>query len=207
MSAHYPDVPQTAGVPPVNRSAANPPHPPPVTRDQAFPSAVGYAIQDAWGIFAKDGSKALDPDSFSVIEFKRELRISDYPQEAGGFQSYNKVATPFDVRVTVTKGGSTTDRTAFLAAVAAMVNGLDLFVVSQPERTYTNVNFVMYDYRRSGSEGAGLLTVELMGEEVRITAKGAYSTTKSPSGANVQNGGPVRPQAPSKPQMPPRRPS
>lgn len=207
MSARYPDVPQTPGVPAVNRNDTNPAGGAGVSRQRSFGSATGYAIEDAWGIFDKNGNRPFVPDSFAAVEFMRELRISDYPQEAGGFQSYNKVATPFDIRVTVTKGGKATDRTAFLSKIAAMVNGTDLFVVSQPERTYPNVNFVKYEYKRTGDEGAGLLTVELTGEEVRVTAKGKYTNTKEPSGADQQNGGPVRPQAPTKAQTPPRGPS
>lgn len=209
MSARYPNVPQTPGVPAVFRNDTNPPN---ETAGQLRGSAAQAAasadmFKNAWGIFDSAGRKALDPDSFAAIEFQRELRISDYPQENGGFRSYNKVAVPFMIRCTVTKSGTIPDRDSFLAKIAAMVNGTDLFTVAQPERTYGNVNFVQYEYKRTGEEGAGMLRVEMVGEEVRITAKGKFSTTKDPSGANQQNGGPVRPLAPTKAQTPPRGPS
>lgn len=201
MSVRNPDVPAAPGVPPVNRDNTNPgtaAQPAPLNSD----TAAGAAIERQWGVFDKNGKRALEPDSIFAMEPSREFRISDYPVENGGFQSFNKVALPGEVRATVTKGGTSASRRQFLAAVDAMVATTALYTLVTPEGTFPNRNLIRYEYRRSAERGASLLALELIFEEVRVTAKGKYSTTKAPSGADPINGGPVRPTTPTPAQTP-----
>ena len=60
---------------------------------------------ERWGIYLKD-KLVLEADSMKSIDYVQGSKISDYPQEEGAFQSYNKVATPYEVRVELTKGGA-----------------------------------------------------------------------------------------------------
>lgn len=193
MTATNPDVPETKGVPPVFRDGSNPavdPNQEPMTADGAI-TVVGAG---GWGIYTSAGTKALDPDSVFTVEPNREFRISDYPQEAGGFQSYNKVATPAEIRITVTKGGSKTDRLTFLRDVERLLETLDLYSVVTPDATYSSVNFIRRDYRRTAESGASLLTIDLVAMEVRETVESSYTNTKKPSGADPVNAGPVQPE-------------
>lgn len=203
----YPDVPPLPGVPPVYRGPLNPADatatpPPALTQD----SVAAASAAPQWGIFTIRGQSALDVDSIVAIEPSREFRVSDYPVEKGGFASYNKVATPGELRVTVTKGGHASDRAAFLSAVDVLVASTDLFNVVTPDTAFTDVNIVRYDYRRSADQGATLLVVELHCIEIRQSAKTKYSDSKAPSGVDLKNDGPVQPTTPTVPQTPPAAP-
>lgn len=160
-----------------------------VVADIAF--AKSLFNRPKWGIY-KDGVLAIAADAVASVEYKQDFRIADYPMESGAFESYNKVATPYDARVRLTKGGSTTDRAAFLAAIEAAVASLDLYQVVTPERTYLSANVQSMDYRRQTNHGVGLLTVEIRLVEVRITVAAKFSNTVQPSSADAVNVGTVQ---------------
>lgn len=144
-----------------------------------------------WGVFK--GTKAVAAaDSVLTFEYRQDTKISDYPQEKGGFQSYNKVGTPFDVRVQLTKGGTESDRSAFLSAIEAATASLDLFDVVTPEKVYKNANLQRFDYRRTAQSGVGLITVDLWLVEVRETVTAGFAVAKKPSGFAAVNGGTVQ---------------
>lgn len=212
----FPNVPRFPGVPPVNRiDTANEPVLPTLTKDEI--AVTGGTV--VWGIFGQKGNLALEPDSITAVEYQREYRIADYPIEEGGFESYNKVATPFDIRVTMTKGGKLAERKDFLDQVELVVASLDLFTVVTPERSYKNINFMRQDYHRNANSGATLLTIELHALEIRTSASVQFSAgtpgeqivgfgtnrdgttvpifgaVHAASGANPVNNGSVQPRA------------
>ena len=138
-----------------------------------------------------------------------DSRVSDYPQEAGGFQTYNKVENPYDVRIQVTKGGKVTDVATFLQVVENLqkASDLNLYDMITPERTYSsgNVYKISHDHKRD--HGANMVTVDIYIREIRVTASAFYSNTKSPTttgslsntksktGADPKQAGTVQPQA------------
>jgi hypothetical protein len=199
----FPDVPTLSGVPSVFRNASNlysaaTAQPPALTQDSFGSSASTFT----WGLYGQDGVIALIVDSVLSIEPSREFRISDYPVQGGGFASYNKVATPQELRVTVTKGGSNADRADFLHDLDALVQSVDLFNLVTPDTTFFDFNVTHYDYKRSADGGAGLLIVSLHLTEVRQTAQFKFTDSKAPSGADVKNDGPVQPVTPTDAQTP-----
>jgi hypothetical protein len=199
----YPDVPALPGVPPVFRDGSNPADPSPVDMLVHDTPGVAAGSRATWGIYAQGGNVALECDSVFELEPSREFRVSDFPLEKGGFQSYNKVATPAETRLTVTKGGSDVDRQAFLTALDQLVESVDIFDVITPDTTFLNRNLVRYSYHRSAERGATLLTVELVTIEVRETADVQFSNSKEPSGHEASHNGPVQAETPTKTQMPP----
>ncbi len=156
---------------------------------------LGFFKASEWGIYGSDGKLAIKPDSIVAVDFKREFRIADYPQENGAFQAYNKVATPDDVRVTMTKGGKTSDRTDFLNALGDISKSLDLYSVVVPEGKYSSMNVSHIDYRRTAKSGVSLLTVDVWMQKVRVTATAKSNATKDASGADAKSAGNVQPQA------------
>jgi hypothetical protein len=173
MSIVFPDVPDFAGVPAVRR----------ITDAIAGSQMPLSSVDDAaaanstdWGIYDKSGSPVLKPDSIVSIERGAEYRISDYPVEQGGFASYNKVATPFEVRLTLTKGGSVAERSDFLNTLATLEASLDLYDVATPEHVYVGVNITRVSQSRSAQSGAGMAVVEILLQEVRETVSVAYTT-------------------------------
>jgi hypothetical protein len=150
-----------------------------------------------WGIFNDDGSLALQPDSIISVDFKRDWKLPNYPQEEGAFESYNKVTMPFDARMRMTKGGTDAERSAFLDAVDSAADSLTLYQVVMPEVSYPSANIVNYSYQRTSTNGVGLLTVDIWLLEVRVTATAAFANTAAPSGADPVSDGSVQPQDPS----------
>lgn len=214
MSARFPDVPAFPGVPEVFRNASNPPTggltdtiggirlgdgAEPLTGD----ADIVVTAQTAWGIYTSDGELALAVDSVFRIEPSREFRISDYPVEGGGFQSYNKVATPGETRLTVTKGGAASVRQAFLNTLDALIESTGMVTVLTPDESFTDRNLVRYDYTRTAESGATLLAIELLLIEVRQTATAEFTQSKQPSGEDVRNNGPVQPLQPGQGIIPP----
>lgn len=191
----------TPGVPSLLDSSADP-------TPQALLTADSPAIQPtsrvpAWGIY-KAGVLALEADSILKLEYKGSARISNAPQEEGAFQSYNKVQAPYESRVMMTKGGSESDRAAFLDALETIKKSTELYDIVMPEKSYLNANVTGYTFARSASSGVTLLRVEVMFEEVRQAAAPAFTTTtgggattttpaitapKSPTGADPVNAG------------------
>lgn len=225
MVLPVPNVPQLPGVPPLPGGGIAFAAPVLVLAD-----AIGLGVFSGpqWGIFSKGGGPVLVADSVFGMEYARDYRISDYQQEAGSFQSYNKVQVPFQAKVTFLVGGSAIERTAFLAAAEVACASLALVVVATPEFFYPSANLTHYSYRREARHGATLLEVDVWCEEVRITGAaqlsqtggtasgtsggtgtntaptttGTLSNTQSPNGAATQQNGTVSPIQPTPSQVP-----
>ena len=139
----------------------------------------------------------------SVVDFgyRNEARISNFPVQAGSFANYNKVASPFEVMIRMTKGGTLADRTTFLAAIETASKSLDLYDVVTPEKTYINSNIQGYSYRREARNGANLIIVDLIILEIRqVTAQYSTVSTKNSSLSSAvppTNVGKIQAQAPS----------
>ncbi len=189
----FPDVPKVPGVPAVARSLINPgtETEPRLTQDSI---TVTAAAKNQWGIYTTAGAQALEPDSITAIGYDAEYRVADFPIEEGGFESYDKVAVPFQNRVVMTKGGTLEQRRAFLRAVDEIKGNLELYNVVTPEWTYLNVNIVRVSTDRSREQGAGLITVELQLQEIRQNATASFSQTRDPASADPVSNGSVQAQ-------------
>ena len=154
-----------------------------------------------WGIFTTNGSPVAIPDSVLTVDFRREWRISDYPVEQGGFETYDKVSTPFDARVRLSCDGTATPRSLFLAQIDAAAQSLDLFTVATPDAIYPSVNIVHYDYRRTRDGGVGIIQVDVWLEEVRTSVQTQFTNTKTLSAEQDANLGQVQPGTPTAAQV------
>lgn len=171
---------------------------------------VGNKIDAVWGIYRSDTNTLLvRPDTILAFDYRREWRVADFPMEEGAFESYNKVAVPFDVRLRMTKGStkpnpnavgpdvdSVTGRRDFLKRLENAAASLDLYDVVTPEASYYGVNIVSVDYRRETSSGVSLLTVDVGLRQIRLTAISKVIATQTPSGAPAVNNGTVQPKVP-----------
>jgi len=192
----FPDVPSVPGVPSVARPIASLLGLP-VPRVRIDQAQLPEPTKQVWGVFDATGKLIAQADTFMGMEYRSESRISDYPQEAGAFASYNKVDVPFDVRVQLAKGGTEKDRTDFMDALNAAKASLDLFSVVTPEKTFVGVNLTGISVRRDAYQGANVLVVDMSLREVRITGKATGSNTKAKSGASPVNGGAISTQTPT----------
>jgi len=135
-----------------------------------------------YGLFL-DGVLALEPDSFIGYGFSNNSLVPQYPQENGAFQSYNKVDTPFNLRIRVAKGGSTTDVANFIDTAEALVkaSNLNLYSVITPERTYNSVTIVKISHDHKPDSGANMVTMDIEFLEIRNSATAQYTNTASPT--------------------------
>ena len=60
-----------------------------------------------------------------------------------------------------------------------LVGSLELYSIVTPERTYLDVSFERVGMVRNATNGAGMLTVEMILREVRAAAKAQFSKTQT----------------------------
>lgn len=192
----FPNVPNTPGVPPVARGLGVNfgQEEEPVQIDQAN---MPQPVNQVWGIFDAAGALALEPDTIAQVGGREETQVATYPQEKGAFASYNKVAMPTAVRVRMAKGGTEKERSEFLTKAREICKALGLCSVTMPDGTFSNMNPVAVDLVRDAGEGANMLILDMLLQEVRITGLTTFSKTKAPDGARQVNGGTVQPVEPT----------
>lgn len=145
-----------------------------------------------WGLY-QDGEIAVQPDNIVRLDFKSDYSVLDYPVEKGGFENYNKVKLPSEVRLRMTKGGSQSDRAEFLAVLKALEASTDVVDVYMPEAKYTSMNVYHVDFSRSALSGVGLLSVDVWLIEIMETVTPSFTNTADESGQSPLNGGNVLP--------------
>ena len=163
-------------------------------------AAVSYVTDyifgaNLWGVYDKNNIEVLNPDSFLGVDFRNNSRVAMHPVEAGGFESYNKVNTPYDCKVKMAIGGSKSKRAAFLDTCEQMLKSVELFSVVTPEKIYLNSTLQNYSYRRESRSGVTLLTVDLWFLEVRVNPAPEKDEPAEASGADVESSGQVQTQS------------
>lgn len=134
-----------------------------------------------WGIFGSSGAQILTTNAVFAVEYGRDYKVSDYPQERGAFQSYNKVKLPFQAKITFIISDT---RQQFLNSVEKAVESLDFVTVVTPEVRYPSANLVHYDYRRQ-KENASLIAVSVWAEEVRVAGQTQQVNTQTGASDNI----------------------
>jgi len=133
---------------------------------------------NGWGIYSLAGALVFDVDSVVDLKYSNKSKVSDFPVEKGAFATYNKVASPFGVKVQLAVSGA--DRiSAFLAALNVEVGAANLYNVSTPEAVCLNVTLESFDYSRASDRGLGLVVAALSFQEVREVTP-AYTTVALP---------------------------
>lgn len=151
-----------------------------------------------WVILDEKGNQTLTPDSVISIEYRNESKVMSHPVDPSSFASYNKVQTPYDIRMVVTCGGKgVMTKAGFLSVIDSMLLDNKLYSIITPDKTFLNANLVHADYRRDAGRGVSMLTVELGFMEIRTTAKTTRTTTQQPSGAATTSQGQKSPVAPT----------
>lgn len=184
-------IPRLPGVPALNSYA------PFGAIVQLFADAVGLStnsLVQQWGLF-QDGIPVIVADTVVSFDYKNDWSISDYPMEQGAFASYDKVETPYTVRIRFSTGGSVADREAFLESILSIAGNLELYDAVTPEKVYQGVNIARVDYSRKSNQGNGLLIVDIACVEIRETAEASFTNSSGANGlgtngtANSSTGG------------------
>lgn len=150
-----------------------------------------------WGIFV-DSELLIEPDSIVALDYHREWTVADFQMEKGAFNTYDKVAKPFDLRLRMTKGGNELTRGAFIKDIETVGESLVLVDVVTPDRTYLGCTIAGIGYQQTAKNGVGVITFDVALRQVRETASSAMSAdvVQDPGSADSENGGTVQPQAP-----------
>lgn len=172
---------------------------PVITPASIVSQQIGATLSAISSIAALIGIPNVVPVTGSMVEFDYAIDapISNYPQEQGAFQSYNKVQLPFEIKVKVACGGSDAQRQAFQSTLNALVVSTALVDLVTPEVTYQSCNCKHVDFRRTARNGVTLIIADVWFEEVRVISATEFSNTRSPAVEGQQSLGNVQPQAPS----------
>lgn len=142
-----------------------------------------------WGIFDQRGLPAISANLVAGVELRHGTRVSNAPQERGAFQSYNKVAVPYDAKITYSVGTSLLRRSQVISECERLIASLDFVSVIMPEFQYLSGNVTDYSLRRSAQRGVSLISIDVMVQEIRVVASGKLTNTQSTNGAETQNNG------------------
>ena len=148
-----------------------------------------------WGLVNEFGVPVVLADNVLGLSFQSASTIVNAPIEGGSFASYNKVATPSQAVVQMSKGsGGALQRGAFLAQLLALEGSTLKFYVISPEFVHRNMCITNVDYARSAQEGVQLIVVNVSLEEVReVKVNYSFEEVEAPSDAKAVDGGSVQP--------------
>lgn len=148
-----------------------------------------FGIQPTWTLTYDDGSAAVSFDVFCEMEMKSENVVASEPLEKGSFASYNKQASPMELRCVLAMTGSFAEQQTALDTLEDLCSGTELLSLVTPQQEYPDLNLESYNYRRNETSGASLLTVELMLVEVRqVESAATTQATQQPiSKGNAKN--------------------
>lgn len=166
--------------------------PPQLTPATASDDQIEAELMNQWGMYTQAGELAAPADTVTTFENVLDARISDYPVENGGFASYNKVITPYEIHTMMTRGGSVEDRQDFLKAIQDAWQATTLYTFVTPECVYLDVNVVGVRQQRSSDRNNGLMVLEVVLRKVRQTASLAFTSTKEAEGQDSVNKGSVQ---------------
>jgi hypothetical protein len=203
----FPNVASLPGVPQLARSLLIEALAPPALGFAANPSVLWQATQSApvWGVFDDNNNIVVNADSVSDFGWRKENRIPNFPIQQGQFATYNRVGLPGEQSITLTKGGSLSDRQNFLAQIDVIADqqNINLYTIRTPEKSYLNVSVTRAELSRRGKDNAYYFDVELYFIEIanisaQYTATQANTNNgKPPSAVSPVNQGLNNPQVPS----------
>ncbi len=159
----------------------------------------GPLISIAASLATAIGVPNIIPATASMIDFEyaQDWPLSNYPQEQGAFQSYDKVTLPFDVKVRAASGGDPSARQAFLSTCLSIANSLSLFDIVTPEMTFTSVNCTHIEWNRSARRGQTLIVVDFWFQWISVSSSTNFTNTQQPGDSGQQASGNVQAQTPS----------
>jgi len=197
-TAAFPNLPNAPGVPPIIRQIGGITNTITLLLADVRKVINAFTGKPQWGLFFRSGAPALvGVDSTVSVDVRRDYSLLDYPVEEGGFETYNKVIRPREIRVAIAISGtgsllssigsglialvtgnspSVAARARTLDALHGLANSLTLVDIRTPEGPYPGYTIEHYDYRREAREGISVIKIDIWLREVRFAAKNAFTT-------------------------------
>jgi hypothetical protein len=165
---------------------------------------IESALTSLGQIAAVIGIPNVVPSVASTIEFyySADSPISNYPQEQGAFQSYDKVQLPAEIGLRLCCSGTASQRQSFLSTIEALRTSTKTVDIQTPEALYTRYNLSHYDYKRVAESGVSMIVTNCKFEYVPASDQPKFSSSsqntltnpQQPSSASQQSLGNVQPQ-------------
>lgn len=220
-SIPFPNVPNLPGVPqlarPINAAVAQVPAL--AVALGSFATILGQSLQQTprWGIFDAQGNQLgingtttpsiesqLLGSSVPILstygfDFVKEMSVSGFPTEGGGFANYNKVEQPANPVITLILEGSVGDRANFINAIDTACKSTNLYNVVTPEVTYVGYTMERYTYARRSQRGATLIIMDISMKESRsvtATFTTSIAAPQNPASTPQVNNGTTQPTTP-----------
>lgn len=170
---------------------------PVITPASLITQTLAPIINSIGALAALVGFPNVVPVTGSTIEFDytADSPISNYPQEQGGFQSYNKVQLPADIRLKIGCGGSAAQRQGFFGILNALRTSTVLVDILTPDGIYPEYNCKHVDYHRRADKGVDFVVADVWFEQVSENAGADFTNTQQPGDSAQQSIGNVQPQA------------
>lgn len=150
-----------------------------------------------WAVVARNKGLSVQFDGIMDIDVKNESKVLTSPIEKSSFAAYNKVETPLDVVITGASQQDGVTQSAILDALNKLVSGAELVDIVTPTAVYLKMTLESYSYKRTATDGASLLVVELHAIEVREVETTRVTKTKRASSAKTQKTGQTQTKKPS----------
>lgn len=150
-----------------------------------------------WAVVARNKRLSVQFDGIMDIDVKNESKVLTSPIEKSSFAAYNKVETPLDVVITGASQQDGATQSAILDALNKLVSGAELVDIVTPTAVYLKMTLESYSYKRTATDGASLLVVELHAIEVREVETTRVTKTKRASSAKTQKTGQTQTKKPS----------
>ena len=135
------------------------------------------------------------PSSWGEFSERYETQMSDYPQERGAYQPYNKVKRPRTVTVTLVKEGSDLARFTWLQAIRQMESDVptQLYTLISPQGIFPNFAIQGMSHETRPDRGSNILYLNIVFYEVpTISTTGSlFSDVADAVGTAVANVGTI----------------
>ena len=139
-----------------------------------------------WAVVARNKGLSVQFDGIMDIDVKNESKVLASPIEKSSFAAYNKVETPLDVGITGASQQDGATQSAILDALNKLVSGAELVDIVTPTAVYLKMTLESYSYKRTATDGASLLVVELHAIEVREVEPTRVTKPQRASSATTQ---------------------
>lgn len=141
------------------------------------------------------------PDQWEEFGFRYETALSDYPQEQGAFQPYNKVTRPFAITTTLVKTGSDITRLTWFLAIQQQEsqNPTQLYTLISPQGIFADYVISGMSYTTRKERGSNMLYLDVTFTQIPqiIAMDGSFQNTLAPKSSPVSQIGRVFTQAAS----------
>ena len=146
-------------------------------------------LEPTWGIYESGSSTtlAVQVDSVQQVSITGEADVPTYRLQTGGFASYNKIPDPIEISLRISKGGTDTERQAFIDWLKTARDNPTVFDILTAEAVFLNMTLQDYKYDRTADDGMDMVVAECSFLEIREAPDQFYDAQQGQ--ANTQNTG------------------